>query len=312
MEPFIIRAYRKGDEEKIITLFREVFGKELTVGQWQWKYVIPGAGKIYSKIAEDASHTIIGYAGAIPLRGIYGGRPIQFFQIADVMVHPKARGFLGKKNVFEIMIKELFEDIGKEFPDVFCYGFPGQRPFLLGKRVGVYDEIEPAVDYIKKPGISLFNPCRMRNMPWDDGRLDSLWSSLSSGMSLSLIRDKAFLNWRYASNPLHTYQLLGVYHSGDMKGWLVLKEKGEEVLVVDMLIDGNLLGNALKALQKQIPGFKKKTFRLWLPPSLRKTVIGYREEKTPVIVTNMIWKLPLATDLVRENLYYTMGDVDIF
>jgi hypothetical protein len=312
MEPFIIRAYRKGDEEKIITLFREVFGKELTVGQWEWKYAVPGAGKIYSKIAEDASDNIIGYAGAIPLRGIYGGRPIQFFQITDVMIHPKARGFLGKKNIFEIIIKELFEDIAKEFPDVFCYGFPGQRPFILGKRVGVYDEIETAVDYIKKPGISLFNPCRIHNMPWDDGGLDSLWSSLSSGMSLSLVRDKAFLNWRYTSNPIHTYQFMGVYHSGDMKGWLVLKEKEEEVLVVDMLIDGNLLGNALKALQKQIPGFKKKVFRLWLPPSLRGTVKGFSREKTPVVVTNMVWKLPFSTDLVKENLYYTMGDVDIF
>ena len=312
MEPFIIRAYRKGDEEKTITLFREVFGKEFTVDQWKWKYAVPGAGKIYSKIAEDASHAIIGFAGAVPLRGSYGGKPLQFFQIADVMVHKKARGFLGKKNVFEIMIKELFEDIGKEFPDVFCYGFPGQRPFLLGKRVGAYDEIETAVDYIIKPGISLFNPFRIRNMPWDDGRLDSLWSSLSSGMSLSLIRDKSFLNWRYASNPLHTYQLIGVYLSGDMKGWLVLKEKGEEVLVVDMLIDGNLLDNALKALRKQTPGFKKKVFRLWLPPSLRGTVKGFSREKTPVVVTNMVWKLPLATDLVRENLYYTMGDADIF
>jgi hypothetical protein len=131
-------------------------------------------------------------------------------------------------------------------------------------------------------------------------------------MSLSLIRDKAFLNWRYASNPLHTYQLLGVYLSDDMKGWLVLKEKREEVLVVDMLIDGNLLGNALKALQKQIPGFKKKVFRLWLPPSLRGTVKGFSREKTPVVVTNMVWKLPFSTDLVKENLYYTMGDVDIF
>jgi hypothetical protein len=312
MEPFIIRAYQKGDEEKIITLFREVFGKELTVSQWKWKYVIPGSGNIYSKIAEDSSHTIIGFAGAVPLRGIYQGKPLQFFQIADVMVHPKARGFLGKKNVFEVMIKELFEDIGKAFPDVFCYGFPGQRPFILGKRVGVYDEIETAVDYIKKPGISLFNPCRIRNMPWDGGGLDSLWSSLSSGMSLSLIRDKAFLNWRYASNPFHTYKLMGVYHSGDMKGWLVLKEEGEEVLVVDMLIDVNLLGNALKAIRKRIPGFKKKVFRLWLPPSWRRTVKGFQKNKTPVVVTNMIWKLPFATHLVRDNLYYTMGDIDIF
>jgi hypothetical protein len=312
MGPFIIRAYRKGDEEKIVALFSEVFGKEMTVGQWKWKYAVPGAGRIYSKIAEDASHTIIGYAGAVPLRGIYKGDPLQFFQIADVMVHPEARGSLGKKNVFELMIKQLFEDISKEFPDVFCYGFPGQRPFLLGKRIGVYDEIETAADYIIKPGISLFNPCRIRSIPWDDGRLDSLWSSLSSGIPLSLIRDKAFLNWRYASNPVNTYQLLGVYLSEDMKGWVVLKEQGEEVLVVDMLIDGNLPENAIKALRKQVPGFKKKVFRLWLPPSLREKAKGYSREKTDVVVTNMIWELPFSTGLVKENLYYTMGDVDIF
>jgi hypothetical protein len=105
---------------------------------------------------------------------------------------------------------------------------------------------------------------------------------------------------------------MGVYHSGNMKGWLVLKEKGEEVLVIDMLIEGNLLVDGLKAIRKQIPGFKKKAFRLWLPPSWRGIVKGFQKKKTPVVVTNMIWKLPFATHLVRDNLYYTMGDIDIF
>jgi hypothetical protein len=35
-------------------------------------------------------------------------------------------------------------------------------------------------------------------------------------------------------------------------------------------------------------------------------------DETPVVVTNMIWKLPLQTSTVKENLYYTMGDADIF
>jgi len=312
MEPFTVRPYQSGDEEEITALFREVFGKEITLDQWTWKYSLPGDGKIFSKIAEDAFHTIIGYAGAIPLRGIYRGRPLQFFQIADVMVHSKARGSLGRKNVFEVMIKELFEGIGKEFPDVFCYGFPGQRPFLLGKRIGVYDEIEIAADFLMHPKLSFLNPCRIGTLPWDDSRLDTLWSFLSGILPLSLVRDREYLNWRYASNPFHSYQLLGVFCSGELRGWFVVRDRGEEILVIDSLLDERLLKGALKALGKHFSAQKIKCIRLWLPERLRRSLKKYRMEKTEVVVTNMIWKLPLSTDKVREALYYTMGDVDIF
>jgi hypothetical protein len=310
--PFTIRNYREGDENEITELFHEVFGKEITIAQWIWKYAVPGQGRIYSKIAEDESHSIIGYAGAIPLRGIYRNRPLQFFQIADVMVHPKARGFLGKKNVFELMIKELFEDIGKEFPDVFCYGFPGRRPFLLGKRLGVYDEIETAVDCRIHPGFSFFNPCRIEGIPWGDSSLDLLWSSLSDILLLSLMRDKEYLGWRYASNPFYSYRLLGVFCSGKLRGWFVLRDSGEEVLVIDFLTEEILFKNALQALRRHLSAQKRKAVRLWLPEKLRRRLKIYRTEKTEAVVTNMIWKLPLHTGSVREELYYTMGDADIY
>ena len=312
MEPFIVRPYRPGDEEKITSLFKEVFGKELTVAQWTWKYALPGKGKIYSKIAEDGSHTIIGYAGAIPLRGIYQKKPLQFFQIADVMVQPGSRGSLGKRSVFKTLMKRLFEDIREEFPDVFCYGFPGKRPFILGKRIGVYDEIETAADCVIHPKFSFFNPCRIETLPWGDSRLDTLWSSLSDILSLSLIRDKEYLNWRYGSNPFYSYRLLGVFSSGKLRGWFVLRDRGEEILVIDFLIDDLLFESALKALRKRLSVPKGKVIRLWVSEKLKRRLKICHTEKTEVVVTNMIWKLPLPTDSIREDLYYTMGDVDIF
>jgi Acetyltransferase (GNAT) domain len=312
MEPFNVRSYQSGDEKTVAALFKEVFGKGITVAQWTWKYALPGKGKIYSKIAEDASHNVIGHAGAIPLRGVYQKRPLQFFQIADVMVHPGARGFLGKRSVFDPLMKGLFEGIREEFPDVFCYGFPGQRPFILGKRIRVYDEIETAADCVIHPKFSFFNPCRIEALPWGDSRLDTLWSSLSDSMLLSLIRDKEYLNWRYASNPFYSYQLLGIFCSGQLRGWFVLRGKGEEILIIDFLTEEILYKRALKALRKHLSAQKGKVIRLWLPEKLRKKLTVCRTEKTEVVVTNMIWKLPLPTESIREDLYYTMGDADIF
>jgi hypothetical protein len=312
MEPVTVRSYQPGDEEKIPALFKEVFGKEITVAQWKWKYTVPGKGKIYSKIAEDALHNIIGYAGAVPLRGIYRKKPLQFFQIADVMVHPDSRGFLGKKNVFDALMKNLFEAIREEFPDVFCYGFPGRRPFILGKRIGVYDEIETAEDCVIRPKLSFFVRCRIGSISWSDSRLDTLWASLSEIMLLSLIRDREYLNWRYASNPFYSYRLLGVFSSGELRGWFVLQDRGEEILVIDFLVDDLLFESALKALRKHLYEQKGKVIRFWLPEKLRRKSRSCQTKKTQVVVTNMIWKLPLDTRTVREDLYYTMGDIDIY
>jgi len=310
---YIIRDYATGDEEGITTLFNEVFGKEMSRGQWKWKYLIPGEWKIFSKVAEDdASKKIIGHAGAVPLRGIFQNRTIQFFQIADVMVHTGARGFLGRKNVFDSLMKNLFEDIRKEFPDVFCYGFPGTRPYILGYRIRVYERIEQAFEIVKHIRRSLLNPYKIQKISWDDDRLNSLWERFTRDFPLSLIRDKHYLNIRYATNPFFSYQLLGIFLSKKLYGWAVIRDSGDEVLVIDLLTEKKRCRSILKALQNYFIFQGKKTMRLWLPEMWRKNVKGFTRKETPVVVTNMVWKLPLTTAVVKENLYYTMGDADIF
>lgn len=307
-----VREYRRGDEEGITRLFREVFGKEITIAQWNWKYWVSGNGRIYSKIVEDEAGRIIGHAGAIPLRGVIDNKPVRFFQIADVMVHPKARGFLGKHNVFGVLMKILFEDLRKDFPDLFCYGFPGVRPFGLGKRVGVYEEIERAVECARNVRRSLFTTYRMETLRWDDARLDNLWAACAGDFPLSLARDRGYLRWRYETNPFFSYHLLGCVHRGSLVGWAVIRDAGQEVLVIDILVGKARYRHLLKAIGNSLAAKGKQVMRLWLSGNVRKGLRGHAENTTEVVVTNMVWNLPVQTSFAKEGLFYTMGDADIF
>lgn len=309
---YMVRNYRKGDEEGITALFREIFKKEMTGEQWHWKYAVPGKGRVYSKVAEDTSRKIIAHAGAIPLKGAYENKPMQFFQIVDVMVHPKARGSLGRKGVFEHLMKTLFDDLQKEFPEVFCYGFPGGRPFLLGKRVRVYDEIERAVDCVRETKRVFWTPFAIKPMDWNDKRLNAAWREFSKNIRLSVIRDSQYLHWRYATNPFFSYHLLGIFLLGKLKGWAIARDSGDEVFIVDLLAESRRYNTVLKAITRYFSSQKKKSMHFWLPRSRRDTITEGRKEETEVVVTNMIWNLPMKTSVVRDALYYTMGDVDIF
>lgn len=311
-EQYSVRNYKKGDEYGITSLFQDVFGKEMTLEQWKWKYAVPGDWKIYSKVAEDKSHKIIGHAGAIPLRGIYKNKPIRIFQIVDVMVHPKARGSLGRKSVFEHLMKTLFDDLQKEFFDVFCYGFPGKGPFLVGKRIQVYEEIEPAVDCEQKTKSMFWNPFKIKPVDWNDNGLNVLWDGVSGNLRLSLIRDSAYLCWRYAKNPFFSYNLLGMFLLSKLKGWVVVRDSGEEVSIIDLLAEPNRYKAIFKAVSSYFFSQKKKSMQFWLPGGLREAITGCIKKETNIVVTNMIWNLPLKTSVVKDALYYTMGDVDIF
>jgi hypothetical protein len=228
------------------------------------------------------------------------------------MVHAKARGLLGRKNVFHGLIKRLFEDIQKEFSHVFCYGFPGIKPYILGERIKVYERIEQALECSKTPRHSYLTLHKIKQIDWNDPRIDGLWNLFASKLPLALIRDRRFLNVRYATNPFFTYEIFGFFLFKKLVGWAVIRYKNDEAIVIDLLIKPKQCSVLLRTLEGYLTSQEKRTVRLWLPGSWSQKIRGYECKATDVVVTNMIWKLPLETPLVRENLFYTMGDTDIF
>lgn len=310
-EVYHSRDYRPGDEIAITELFGLVFGQPLTESQWGWKYTGACRSAPPAKLAFDPAGRLVGHAGAIPLRGWRQNRSLPCFQICDVMVHPAARGQLGGRNLFTRLARELLSDLAQRWPNAFAYGFPGQRPFRLGQYARVYDQVERA-SAIRLPArrrrvLLLY----ARPLAWDDPRLDMLWNRLASGFALALIRDGAYLRWRYATNPFHAYELLGFYLAGRLLGWAVVCRDDNRLRAIDLLVSRRWLKPALATLEHAATVAGLAELEIWLPDGWRERV-GNQSVLTGIIVANMVWRLPIPTQEVRTDLYYTMGDLDIF
>lgn len=314
MQPLLsyhIRDYRPGDETAIIALFGTVFGAPLTEARWRWKYTGTGLTPPLAQLAFDRDGQLVGHAGAIPLRGWHQGRELPFFQICDVMVHSAARGQLGGRNLFTQLARELLSGLASRWPDAFAYGFPGQRPFRLGERSRVYGAMERAPRLLRPARQPLLPLLCTRPLDWNDPRLDALWARFAPAFPLALVRDRAYLGWRYADNPFRPYGLLGLHRAGRLFGWAVVRQDEGRLRVIDLLVGRRWLKPALAALDRVALAAGATELEIWLPRGWREAG-GGRQELTEVVVANMVWRLPIPTTEAREALYYTMGDLDIF
>ena len=73
----------------------------------------------------------------------------------------------------------------------------------------------------------------------DDG-YDQFWEQIKGKYHLMLIRDRAFLQWRFRDIPLRTYQILSVRQGSDIKGYIILREAkirgGAYGLIADFMV----------------------------------------------------------------------------
>ena len=65
---------------------------------------------------------------------------------------------------------------------------------------------------------------------------DRLWERVRGGYSVALVRDAAYLNWRYIANP-DDYTVLGLSRDGDLVGIVVLTETLRRGVTVGELVD---------------------------------------------------------------------------
>ena len=305
-----IRDYRPGDETGIRRLFQRVFGQPLSLDQWKWKYRLALQKKALPMVAENSAGEIVGHAGALHLCGSHGKRDIPFLQICDVMVDPAERGHLGDRNLYTRMIRQLFHRLAKAFPSALAYGFPGIRPFKLGQYAGVYERIECAREtWIapRKPAPWLL----VKAAPLIDQRLDPLWKRLRKHYPLAVRRDQDYLDWRYKNHPTIEYRRVNLFDWGRPSGWVLYRSVAEKSLLIDLLCKPQHLSYYLSAVAHWLATRGEPPAVVWLPES-RSAGIADPSMETEVVVTNMIYGFNLSTADVREHLFYTMGDLDIF
>lgn len=296
------------DTDALIDLFDTVFGFTVSPAMWEWKYRPPWAPRHFCWVgAVDGQ--IVGFLGAVPLRGTIDGEEVPFFQLADVMVHPAHRL---KHDYFSIGQGAVRDDITKTHPRHLVYGFSDHRAFRWFERLGWVSVVEKPVTTFALPARNgTPNPYSIREWAWDEPEIDGVWGFHSANVRIGLIRDGAYLRWRYGGHPVFPYRLLGLYREEAPVGWLVLGRGGKDkdgkrrpAPVVDML---GPTGES-EAMLTAVATWLDEAVKTWLPGWVD---VGALERKpTTTHVYHFRENSAVDSAALQHRLYYTMGDVD--
>ena len=290
---WIARRYQPGDEVQIVDLRRLVFGdrdrRRNTERYWRWEFRDnpSGGGRIWLAVAEG---TIVGQYAVIPVRMQYRGEVAVATLSLDTMTHPDHR----HQGVFTTLANSLYKELETEKIPV-TYGFPNENSLaglvskldwlylcslsVFVKPLRVSRIVERLITNralafpIKKMSRPLarllFRPTNAflhkgREIKWIDrfdDRMNVFWEQVASRYRIAVVRDSAYLNWRYFDNPGREYRALIAEKGGEILGYVILRCMEQFGLRGGMIVD---LGSqpdqepVLRALLAKAERFFKK------------------------------------------------------
>ena len=87
----LLKPYNTGDELAILSLFKECYGREMSVKYWKWRFIENPFRRILILLAWDNSALAAHYAVS-PVLLLVKGQPYMAALSLTTMTHPKYRG----------------------------------------------------------------------------------------------------------------------------------------------------------------------------------------------------------------------------
>lgn len=228
---------------------------------YRWMYFDNPAGKAFGCYAKHGDRIVSSFAVA-PKLMVMGGRTCRIGKTMDMFTDPDYQGTgLIKKCAERVFAEARANGVDGWYvtPSVNSYPiFKGkwgyQEPFELIFRARLLDPravlaaVSPGVAARLGPG--MMNrlsrwPRRQLELPrgWVVRELnrfgaetDALWDAVGSGHQLAVVRDAAYLNWRYVDNPDH-YTIWALQYLGAVRGIVVGKQTTRRGLPVGDIVD---------------------------------------------------------------------------
>ncbi len=333
-QKFLIREYNSAkDEQKVIELWETVFSNEMPFSLWHWKY-IDNPYETAIIICENEKGMPAVLYGGIPFKSNYCGRKIRMIHLSDIMSHPDYRG----SGLFIHTANSYFDVFGS-MDDIFVmYGFPGKYHFDIGKKYLQYSHIGKGAYYFsgstsKIADKNVVKRGQIEQIKNPDACFDSIWQNLSIEYPFSVIRDSAYMKWRFFNHPKNSYEVWcfkpdkkTTYKGNtvnteytEYKGYAVIQIKDEKAAIVDILFSKtvadfqNFMGKTAEMLVQR----GVKNIETWVPGDhflvdlLTQSGFKHKQEPVGIIPTIRIFDNSLEKNWACENMFYTMGDGDL-
>jgi hypothetical protein len=153
-----------------------------------------------------------------------------------------------------------------------------------------------------------------------DSRFDELFRRVAPAYGFLLQRDARYVRWRYLDAPDEPkYFVVTIRKWGRLYGWAAFRIRERRLLWGDALFDPRHLDAMEVLLRHVIPQYPVDVVEAWFPPRPQwldgaLTSLGLDVHPDPNDLGYMC--VPFvrrdATARIRESLYYTMGDSDLF
>ena len=217
------RSSKPGDEERIIPFLREC-GYSPDDRSWNWINRRCPHGETLVELGLMEGR-IVGHYSVLPRPLDVRGVRVSSGLAIHAAVHPQFRGLALLQGLMGRIVERCRENRTR-----FIYAFPNDQIWLVYQKLfhwqslGNLDVLELSLadwtDRERAPsGISVQDP-----VFFDERYEDFLRSLGSQGAQISVLKDRSYLNWRYADHPKVSYRLLEARGNGtEILGFLILK-----------------------------------------------------------------------------------------
>lgn len=280
-EKWVIRLYKEGEEKSLNDFFCFVFQKQRSLRQWHWEFLENPATANLAKpiiVVAETEGEIIGHASVVPVFLKYKNNTFLVALGADASVRPAFREL---KLLVDLV--EYAKRVAMKEGAILQFGFPTyyypvvkrllrykdlcSLPILfrrLNWRLALQTRFPRLPTVFIRSIARLSNRCYsmllalkhgsresevvVREVPYFDHRIDSLWDKAKERYEIMLVRNQQFLNWRYAYKPEDPHTILIAEQGHDILGYIVLNVKRLQDATVGFVMDFLALEGSIDAL----------------------------------------------------------------
>jgi GNAT superfamily N-acetyltransferase len=251
-----IRLLEEGDRDQLFRLYEKTFGHPMGVTEnerhWAWEYERGPAGAACVFVCE-ADGKVIGAHGNLPLRFKVGEQEVLASSSFDSMVDSDYRGM----GAFTRVVRAF---IGSAYERGIClsYSFPNENSLPIHvNRLGrtsiegytVLRRHLPRHWWRHKSNLALsarilrtligarLRGARVRRVEGFDERFDALWRAAREQVQVGIVRDRAYLDWRFAQKPGARHTTYVYLENGAIGGYIVLRSLVIRETAVGLVMD---------------------------------------------------------------------------
>lgn len=321
------RPYRTGDEDAILELFAKSFPHApRTLAQFDWKFRRNPAGNERISLTFEGSRLVAHYAG-YPVIFDDHGRELIAQQIGDTMTDPSIRHVgRGPTSILGRTALHFYEAFC-EGQVAFNYGFNVANIQKFSLRFLRSDRVEPVTYRVRDARTiapisraeRLLRGYRLSLVTNVTREFDQLFERARGAYGFLVRRDARYLRWRYLECPDPSYIVVAVRKWRRLIGWLVLRIRDNRLTIGDALFERRHRDAFGIALRHIVPKYPVDTVEGWFPPrprwfdeTLRANGFESRPDPQDLSLMCVPFTMTNATQRMRDELYYTWGDSDLF